>query len=60
MAEDTTRGLDVAYDVDAFPDAAPVGTFADTFLPYLVYIIMVLFPIAGLTYIFWPMIKEHF
>lgn len=54
MAANTTRGLDITYDVDAWAAVPAMGTVSDVIMPWLLFIfIFVLFPVAGVVYAIW-------
>jgi hypothetical protein len=47
-----SRSLDVNYDVTAFEESPTLDTIGEVAL-WLTYILYVLFPLAGVIYIFW-------
>jgi len=52
-----SRELDITYDTSAFNESSPVETLADM-LPYLCYIVFVLFMCSGVYYMLAPHIKD--
>lgn len=52
LAANTTRALEITYDINALESNGALENMAGI-EPWLYYIILILFPIAGLIYIFW-------
>lgn len=56
LLDDTTRELDVSYDVSAFDWSPTLDTVGDIAI-WLYYILLALFPMAGVVYIFWGKLR---
>lgn len=52
LSDNTTRSLGITYDVTAFAESPTLTTIGSMAL-WLTYILYVIFPVAGLVYIFW-------
>jgi len=52
LTDNETRDLDITYDVSAFDESPTLDTIGNVAL-WLTYVLYVIFPMAGLIYIFW-------
>lgn len=57
LEADVTRELEISYDTSAFDESSAWETFSDM-LPYLCYIVFVLFMCSGIYYMLAPHIKD--
>lgn len=59
LSANTTRALSVSYDVTALEDNTALEVLLDR-VPMIYWILLILFPIAGLVFIFWDKIEQWF